>query len=380
MRTVLHLERKFTSKTETFIINQINTIKNYRIIIGCIKELKNFNCNKEVFKPDKISILSKSARYLSQKTSNNLFNKLKEQKIDLIHTHYLSDALVFLPFTKKFNVPKICSAYGYDVSSFPNQYLKIPRFLLNKVFKHYNYILAMSDDMKQDIIKLGCKPEKIIVHYYGTDVRRFINPDRSYKINGKVKILSVGTVEEKKAQHLVIEALGKLKPDFDNFEYHIVGGDEYIDVCKQIADKYKVDDRVFFHGYVNYKDERLIEFYKNADIFTLPSFTLDNYDKEGIPGTIVEAMASGLPVISTYHAGIPYIIENEKEGLLVKERDVEALKNAILRLIQDENLRASLGKNAQKKALEELDLYKGTERLEKIYEMVIAEAEDGRQM
>jgi colanic acid/amylovoran biosynthesis glycosyltransferase len=371
MKTVLHLERKFTSKTETFIVNQVNTIKNFNVIVATIKNTGNLECNKKILEPDRISFLSRSAKYLSRKTLMNLHNKLKDIKIDLIHTHYIVDAIYFSRFTKLFNVPKICSAYGYDVSSFPNHFLGLPKYFMKKIFMEYDFFLAMSEDMKQDFLDLGCPEEKIIVHYYGTDIRKFYKPRSKYQFNGKFKILSVGTIEEKKAQHLVIEALNLINQYFQNFEYHVVGSGDYLDLCMEKVKKYNLTDKVFFHGYIHYNDRRLIEFYNNSDIFILPSITLKDNDKEGIPGTIVEAMASGLPVISTYHAGIPSIIENRKEGILVKEKDVQGLAAAILELAKNEHLRENLGKNAQKRAMEELDLYKGTEKLEKIYEEVI---------
>jgi len=371
MKTVLHLERKFTSKTETFIVNQVNTIKNFNVIVATIKNTKNLECNKKILEPDRISFLSRSAKYLSRKTLINLYDKLKDVKIDLIHTHFVVDAIYFRRFTKLFNVPKICSAYGYDVSSFPNYFLDLPKYFMKKIFMEYDFFLAMSEDMKQDFLDLGCPEEKIIVHYYGTDIRKFYKPRSNYQFNGKFKILSVGTIEEKKAQHLVIEALNLINQYFQNFEYHVVGSGDYLDLCMEKVKKYNLTDKVFFHGYIHYNDRRLIEFYNNSDIFILPSITSKDNDKEGIPGTIVEAMASGLPVISTYHAGIPSIIENRKEGILVKEKDVQGLAAAILELAKNEHLRENLGKNAQKRAMEELDLYKGTERLEKIYEEVI---------
>lgn len=371
MQTILHLERKFTSKTETFIVNQINTIKNYNVIVGTIYNTKLLPCDKQVITPKKMSFISRSAKYLSSKTVLDLFEQLNKTKIHLIHTHYLVDAIFFLKLTKLFYVPKICSVYGYDVSSFPNFFGGLPKLFLKQIFKEYDYFLAMSDDMKNDLLKLGCPAPKIIVHYYGTDIKRFYVKNRDYKINGKIKILSVGSIEEKKAQHLVIDALSIVNKHFSDFEYHIVGSGGYMELCKQKVEKYGLGNKVIFHGYIPYYDNRLFEVYKEADIFIHPSITSENNDKEGIPGTIVEAMASGLPVISTYHAGIPYIIENEKEGLLVKERDIDSLSESIIRLIQDENLREKLGRNAQRKAIEELDLYRGTERLEKIYSKII---------
>lgn len=374
MKTVLHLERKFTSNTETFIVNQINTIKKFNVIVGTISETGLLDCDSPVIKPLKVSHLSKSAKYLSAYTANQLYKQISKYRIDLIHTHYLVDAIFFHKLTKRYKAPKICSAYGYDISSFPNIFMGLPKYFYPRIFQEYDFFLAMSQDMKDDLIALGCPESKIVIHYYGTDIHKFLNPSRIYNHCEKaVKILSVGTLEEKKAQHLVVDALYILNKEYGitDFEYHLVGSGDYGRIIRDKVDKYGLSDRVFFHGYIPYKDTRLISFYEQADIFTLPSITLNDNDKEGIPGTIVEAMANGLPVVSTFHAGIPSAIQNEEEGLLVQERDEEGLAKALFRLITQPELRKRLGENAQKKARRELDLNTGTERLEEIYRQAI---------
>jgi len=373
MKTVLHLERKFTSKTETFIVNQINTIKNYNVIAATINKLNNLPCNKLIIEPRVKNFFNSSGKILFNKTNNDLYEQLNNYKIDLIHTHYLVDAFFFLPLVKKYNVPKIVSCYGYDVSSFPKVYFGIGKYFVQKVFKEYDYFLAMSPEMKNDLLKLGCDENKIIVHYYGTDTIRFLNLKRDYKINGKVKVLTVGSLEAKKAQHLIIKALDMLvkKYNYKNFQYILVGSGPNEVKLKKLVNSLELNEIVYFYGYTHHYSEKLVEIYNECDIFIHPSIVDKNNDKEGIPGTIVEAMASGLPVISTYHAGIPYIIENEKEGLLLKEGDIDGITNSIKRLIDDQKLRENLGRSAQKKAIEELDLQKETERLEKIYNKMI---------
>jgi len=373
MKTVLHLERKFTSKTETFIVNQINTIKNFNVIVATVNKLDNLPCNKHVIEPKIKNYFNSNGKFLLKRTVNELFEQSKSYNIDLIHAHYLVDAFFFLPLIKKFSVPKLVSCYGYDVSSFPKVYFGLGKLLIRKVFKEYDYFLAMSPDMKNDLLRLGCDENKIIVHYYGTDTKRFINKNRDYPIKNSVNILTVGALEDRKGHFYVVLALDYLfkKFDYSNFKYYVVGDGPNHSSLKKLVVELGLQDHVLFLGHVPYNSDTLIEIYNNSDIFIHPSIVDDKNDKEGIPGTIVEAMANGLPVISTYHAGIPYIIDNEKEGLLLKERDIEGLAEALKRLIENRDLRERLGKEAQKRAIEELDLTKGTERLERIYNQII---------
>ena len=176
---VLHLERKFTSKTETFIVNQINTLENYEPVVACIQNTSNLFCSANIITPAEKGFLIPD-KYLFNNTKNSLYNEIKKINFKLIHAHYLTDASFFLGLVQKLDVPKIVSCYGYDVSSFPNRFGGLGKKIIRKVFDYYDKIIAMSDDMKKDIINLGCDENKIIVHYYGTDTSRFINNDRNY--------------------------------------------------------------------------------------------------------------------------------------------------------------------------------------------------------
>ena len=125
-------------------------------------------------------------------------------------------------------------------------------------------------------------------------------------------------------------------------------------------------------GKVVYGSIQHFKEFQEADVFIHPSITDKNGDKEGIPGAIVEAMSAGLPVISTYHAGIPYVIENGKTGLLVNEWDVNSLANVILKLTDDYSLRKELGQSGQENALANLNLNEKERELEKIYGSIIS--------
>jgi colanic acid/amylovoran biosynthesis glycosyltransferase len=129
-------------------------------------------------------------------------------------------------------------------------------------------------------------------------------------------------------------------------------------------------DHVTFLGLIKHGPE-LLDLIKKADIFLHPSRVDTNGGKEGIPGTIVEAMASGLPVISTYHAGIPDIITNQETGLLVNEDDSKAIANLIYECYKNKALRSAIGINAKRTAILNLDVRNKTEELIKIYDTYI---------
>lgn len=165
---VLHLERRFVSSTETFIADQINTAVNFKHAVFTVEYMKNLTVNAEVFSPG-IKLSSLDFKVLNSKCINFFKEKALIVKPDVIHSHFLTDARFFHRFTRNYNVPKICSCYGYDVSKFPKKYGFLAKLYFKKVFEEYDAFLAMSDDMKKDLIKLGCPENKVMVHYYGID-------------------------------------------------------------------------------------------------------------------------------------------------------------------------------------------------------------------
>ena len=153
-----------------------------------------------------------------------------------------------------------------------------------------------------------------------------------------------------------------------NIRLDIVGDGRLRDAILEFIQGNDMGQYVDYHGPTTYASDQHIGFLRNADVFIHPSVTDTNGDKEGIPGAIVEAMAAGLPVISTYHAGIPHIIDHGVTGLLVNEWDIQRLVDAILQVAGDSYLRARVGKAGQTYAMKNLDLQENEKNLEQIYD------------
>jgi len=248
--------------------------------------------------------------------------------------------------------------------------------ILREAFNSANYCIAMSPDMKQDLVKLGCSENKIIVHYFGCNTNQFNHMNRLRNKNSKPLIfLTIASLIEKKGHKNILCAIKHLKDRGKINEsqtiFNFVGDGPLSEKLINLAKEMNIQNYIQFLGPIDYLTPRYLDTIENADVFIHPSIISHNGEKEGIPTSIIEAMASGLPIISTYHAGIPYVIDDSREGLLVQENDIEALAEAIYRLMVDPKLRASLGKNGQQKAVNELDITIGTTRLEEIYDTLL---------
>ncbi len=379
---VAHVVRGYPAATETFIVNQIISLQRYQPTVLCHDYRKGLGYpDQSVISiqqqlPLPLRIIDRIA-YQCLRTSISqgykaLSDSILANKAVILHFHFLVDARFFIDLKRLTGLPAIVSAYGYDVSSFPRRYGGLGHCYLRPVFSKLGAFLAMSQDMRKDLLALGCPEEKIIVHYQGVDTSRFAYPNRQFDEKEVLTILSCGTLAMKKAQHLTLQALynmEKAKLTSRRFRVVFVGDGPMRQRLEQQVKDYGWQEKVSFLGHIPHTDPQLVSAYHDADIFSLPSITFD-HAKEGIPGVIVEAMAARLPVLSTYHSGIPEIIESGRDGILVREGDIGAMATAFAALLENPDLRRKLGTSAAKRAANELDLRQCTANLEDIYDEI----------
>jgi glycosyltransferase involved in cell wall biosynthesis len=161
---------------------------------------------------------------------------------------------------------------------------------------------------------------------------------KSHGTNTNIKLLTVGRLTPEKGLIYLLKALKIIREKRHKFVLSIVGDGKLDKELRNVACDLDLSDSVIFRGCISSKSELLV-IYQDADIFLLPSLT------EGIPKTLYEAMARGVPIIATSVGGVPNIIKDSENGLLVPPAKPEAMAEAILRLINDEELRIKLIKN-----------------------------------
>jgi len=278
------------------------------------------------------------------------------------------NARSYLALKRRLDIPAVVSAYGYDVSSFPRRGAGLGRRYLAPIFSRLERFLAMSNAMRSDLVELGCPEERIRVHYHGVDTGRFAFPERGFAGDRPLTILSCGRLVPTKGHVQLIEALVAVRHRCPiRFQLIVVGEGPEREHLKRTVDRLGMTDIVELAGYVPYSAPEHVTRYRDADVFALPCVSHRGH-KEGIPSAIVEAMASGLPVVSTHHGGIPEVVMDGRDGLLVDEGDVGQLADAIERVLVDEGLRTALGRAAAERAARDLDIEQASHRLERIYD------------
>lgn len=381
---VVHVTREALPSTQTFVLNQVSHLKRYRPVSVCERrgplQLSGTETWSAVESAPRPLQWAEVALDKTLRTSLPSVVRARRRYVgslapSVVHYHFLVNARSYVDVSKSANTPAIVSAYGYDVSSFPRRFFGLGRTYLARVFSELDLFLAMSEDMRNDLCELGCPQDRVRVHYHGIDTSRFAAPERRYDASRRLRVLCVGRLTPVKGQDRLVTALAHVRKRVDvPFELVLVGDGPLRGRIEDVVARNGMSDIVVFTGHIDHASESLVEHYRHADVFALPSVSVGGR-KEGIPGTLVEAMASGLPVVSTRHAGIPTVVESGTNGTLIDEErlaggDVDELAAALELLLTSAPDRQSLGEAASLRAKAELDVIPATERLEVLYDSV----------
>lgn len=342
---------------KTFIYDEIRSLKKFEPIV--LTEM----VGSFVYNPPELKVFSASqVRFFKRRSFFE--NVLIESEVEIIRAFMAYGGIKMWPICTQLNLPLITSFHGLDVSERPKN--PIFRHRLRKLFQAGDIFLVRSESMKEDVINLGCEPEKIRVLYGGIDIDKFKFSERRKKEkDDTLRILMCGRFVEKKGFYYGIKAFYNLSKRNNDLELNIVGGGVLEKKLKSLVQKLDIGKRVHFLGAKPPSDIPMVM--GESNIFLSPNVTSRKGDKEGIPNTIKEAMATGLPVVSTFHAGIPELVKNEETGFLVSEKDINALTEKLNLLIEKQDLRERMGKNGRKVIENKFNLSRQIRKLEKIY-------------
>lgn len=209
-------------------------------------------------------------------------------------------------------------------------------------------------------------PAKFRLVPYGVDLRRFFPAEAREPAAEVPTIVSVGRFVEKKGFQDLIPALGALKRRGYRFRCAIYGEGEYRSVLEGAIEGHDLAADVALAGAVT--QQQLIPLLQRADVFVLTPCIVADGDRDGMPNVLLEAMACGLPVVSTPIVGIPEVIDHGRNGLLAAPRDVQGIADALAALLDDAALRRRLGAEARRTVVERYDLDSTAGRLAALLE------------
>ena len=274
---------------------------------------------------------------------------------DIIHFHEFELSFPFFSFFAK--KPKIIHLHGIDYDFLKRHH--ISRFLLKHLVKVY---ISISKRMKKELKDLGIPENKIVYLPNSIDTSLF-KPKKGKEEN---MLLFVGRISASKGLHILVESLQYLK---ENVHLVIIGPPDWdINYHQNILKMIEKENRKGKHE-IRYlgalEQTELVEWYQRASLFILPSFA------EGLPVTILEALACETPVIATPVGGIPEIIQNYKTGILVPRNDCKKLAKAIQYLLENRDARSRMGQEGRKHVVKSYSLKSACKKLCAIYEQLI---------
>jgi len=294
--------------------------------------------------------------------------RLKAARPALIHAQFATDGLVVLPLARALGVPLVTSLRGYDVTRSDAALMQSGRLFWvryaqrrRRLMRGGDLFLAVSDALRERAIARGYPAARTRTHHNGVDLDRF-RPGGAPAEPGL--ILHVARLVEKKGTRLLIEAMAGL----DGATLAILGKGPLGPELEAQVRAAGLGDRIRFLGVL--PADAVAQWMRRASVLAAPSLTAADGDAEGLPNAVVEAAASGLPVVATAHSGIPEAVDDGSTGFLVPEGDAAALRDRLADLLGSESRRREMGEAARLLAERKFDRARLTERLEAIYDEV----------
>jgi len=225
------------------------------------------------------------------------------------------------------------------------------RSLYGKAFAYASAIVAVSGDMVAALKELGAPASKLILNPYGVDTVKFPQVDLS---GTSANFMSVGRFVAKKSPESVIKAFKIVADKIPRAKLWMVGDGPLLEPAKQLAEKLGLNSQIAFGGVLSgHEIQKLMQ---QMRCFVQHSVTSPDGDMEGTPNTILEAGSSGLPVVSTFHAGIKQAVVHEKTGYLVPEYDIEGMAAYMIRIAEDLPQAIALGNAGAEHIRENYDI------------------------
>ncbi|MEO8295616.1 MAG: glycosyltransferase [Gemmatimonadota bacterium] len=310
--------------------------------------------------------LAYAVRALSGKLAYQTAGFLPAERYDIIHGGFGEQGVKALRMQRVGAIqgPIVTAFQGADLT----KYTRKRPGVYDRLFQQGDMFLPVSQFFADRLAHMGCPTERTTVLRTGINLDLFSFTPRQHSAN--IRLVSVGRLAEKKAIHDALQVVANLRRLNLNVSYDIIGDGHLRSFLERRAEDLGIHGIVRFLGAA--AQDTLPHLLSRCHILITPSVTAPNGDQEGIPNVLKEAMASGLPVVSTRHAGIPELIEHGKTGLLAPERDPDALTALVRTLYEHPEMWGPMTQAARNTIATDYDIEKQNDRLVEIYREVIA--------
>ncbi|MDM8553305.1 glycosyltransferase family 4 protein [Desulfococcaceae bacterium HSG7] len=375
---VLHLFKLYLHTTENWAFRLIDNLPDCDIVVASANFLR---CN---FYPGKFTYLEFPLKQIENPQKQlwiRILNKLTSYALkaypyyiekmcgncDIMHSHFAPIGWRYLNLAKRLKIPHIVSFYGMDYEQLPFRQ-PVWKRRYERLFKEADMFLCEGPHGAKILQKIGCPTEKIRITRLGVDVNQIPFWNRTKKPR-ELKLLQIAAFTGKKGHKYAIEAFTRALQDCPNMTLTFVGPDRQgirAELQRQI--KGQAAEKIMFIDAIDF--EELYTFMKDYHVFIHPScYTEDMNCEGGAPVVLLDAQATGMPVISTIHCDIPDEVVHEKTGLLSPEKDIESLADLIKTFYKmGKNEYGTYAKNSNEHITKNYDAQNYAAEIKRIYE------------
>lgn len=365
--------------SETFIKDQVMSYRRWQPILVGMRQVDGLslqNLDVRVLCQTNNTLWQRAKHRLQRELAMPLpgvAERLRQESPSLVHVHFGTDAVDFWPTGACLDVPMVVTLHGYDINIHREHWekgwgfwRKYPRLLIKMARHPRVHFVAVSNAIKRRAVEFGLPEKSISVCNIGVDINRFSSPLQPVDQRSR-KILFVGRLVEKKGCHILLEAFAQVRRKLPDVELVVVGDGPLREALIEQAAELNVP--VIFSGSLPISQVK--QHMDQARVLCMPSITAENGDAEGLGTVLLEAQASGLPVITSAHGGAQEGIVQGETGFAFDERNISALRECLVKLLTDDALVRAMSIAGQRFVREKFDLHKCTEKLEALYDSLI---------
>lgn len=364
---------RFVPYSQTFVHDEVRAHERYDVDVFCKERL---NADRFPYPAERIYQPPGWAEKIFENVAYwpSFDRQIQRGSYDLVHAHFGTAAVYALPYVWRHDLPFVVTFWGNDVGALVgSQRFKPTRWryvaLAPRIMAAADLMLGVSEELCAWLRQFSGRPDAVQSYRHGVDLSKFQPTSVERDVP---EVVMVGRFTEKKGHRYALRAVTEALRAGCDLHLSLIGSGELEGDCRTYVRNQGLDEHVTFHGVLSHEEtaDRLAQ----ADIALVPSVVARNHDREGSPTVVKEAAASGVPVVGTYHAGIPETVDDGETGFLVPERNVPALADRLATLLNDGELRARFGQAARKKMEREFDLFDQVRTLERHYDRVRRDA------
>jgi colanic acid/amylovoran biosynthesis glycosyltransferase len=304
---------------------------------------------------------------ISRREVNALIGVLENAQAKLLHIYFGHIAVHLLPLICAWGKPSVVSFHGADVMVDLEKLAY--RAATKQMLEAVRFVLVRSESLGRALIEIGCSPQKIRIQRTGIPIDEIPFRARAWPSNGAWEFVQACRLIEKKGLKTSLLAFAKFAARHPRSIFTIAGEGPLRSELEARARELGIGDKVSLPGFVS--QAQLRELFYRSHIFFHPSEQGADGNQEGVPNSMLEAMASGLPVFATEHGGIPEAIEHGKSGILVKESDHDALARTLLDAVTNPDVLTAIARSGAEAVRQKFEQTAQTWKLEEYYFEVI---------